>query len=70
MSALNNQILRAHASGDKNALATLSSRAAQQAETLDSACFFATQGYIFALECNHEICAELFDFLKQHDREE
>ena len=70
MSALNDQILRAHASGDKKALATLYSRASKEAETLDSACFFATQAYIFALECNHEICAELFDFLKQHGREE
>ena len=70
MSALNDQILKAHASGDKKALATLYSRASKEAETLDSACFFATQAYIFALECNHEICAELFDFLKRHGREE
>ena len=70
MSALNDQILAAHESGDKKALPALYSRAAKQAETLDSACFFATQGYIFALEFNHKICAELFDFLKQQGREE
>jgi len=70
MSALNNQILAAFSTNDKEALAELYSQAARTASTLDSACFFATQAYIFALECNHDIRADLLDFLKQHGREE
>ena len=70
MSALNARILLAHAANDKKALADLYRQAARAAETLDSACFFATQAYIFALECNHELQIELFEFLKKHGREE
>lgn len=70
MSALNARILSAHAANDKKALADLYRQAARAAETLDSACFFATQAYIFSLECNHDIRADLLDFLKQHGREE
>ena len=69
MSALNDQILRAHASGDKKALATLYSRASKEAETLDSACFFATQAYIFALESNHPLAEQLHAFLVQNRRD-
>ena len=70
MSALNDQILAAFSTNDKKALAELYSQAARTASTVDSACFFATQAYIFALECNHEVQIELFEFLKKHGREE
>ena len=70
MSALNDQILAAFSTNDKKALVELYSQAARTASTVDSACFFATQAYIFALECNHELQVELFEFLKKHGREE
>ncbi|MEP5731984.1 MAG: hypothetical protein ABJL67_21705 [Sulfitobacter sp.] len=48
--ALDNALLAAHAAGDQEALITLYSQAAQIAETAQSAAFFFTQAYVFALE--------------------
>ena len=70
MDHLNNCILEAHAEGNKRALAELYHKASQTASSIDSACFFATQAYIFALECNHALKFELHAFLTHHGREE
>lgn len=69
MSTLNALILAAHTANDKRALAELYCKASKTASSIDSACFLATQAYIFALECNHELQKDLYRFLKSHDRE-
>lgn len=70
MKHLNDRILDAHAKGNKRALAELYHKASETASSIDSACFFATQAHIFALECNHALQFELHAFLRHHGREE
>lgn len=50
MSDLNDTILAAHAADDGSALVALYTQAADQAPDLDTACFFLTYAYIYALE--------------------
>ena len=53
MSDLNDRLLAAHAADDRWALVALYTQAADQANTVDAACFFLTQAYIFGLEMAH-----------------
>ena len=71
MTALNDQLLGAHAAGDAVALIRLYTCAADQAEQndLDAACFFLTHAYVFALEIGDPACAELRARLVMHGRE-
>ena len=67
--ALEGRIMRAHARGDSHALATLYAQGARLADTVDSACFLATQAYIYSLESNHENQERLQQFLIEQGRE-
>lgn len=68
MTDLNTQILTAHAAGDGPALVGLYTQAADAAPTLDTACFFLTNAYIFALEHGHPDTAYLHARLAEHGR--
>ncbi len=70
MTSLNDAILNAHDQRDQRALVDLYHQAAQSAQNIDEACFFATQAYIFALDTGHAKTAELHRFLCDHNREE
>ena len=65
---LDAQLLDAHARGDQTALVTLYARAADEAADVDSACFYLTHAYIFALELNHPDQQDLHDRLRGHGR--
>ncbi|MEY2991925.1 MAG: hypothetical protein RI946_1319 [Pseudomonadota bacterium] len=67
---LNEQLLAAHDHGDKAALVALYHQAAKDVGDINSACFYATQAYIFALDCNHPDARALHAFLVEHGREE
>ena len=68
MMDLNQRLLDAHAAGDKRALVTLYAEAAGQAPTLDSACYFLTQAYVFGLETAHPDTPTLRARLAEHGR--
>lgn len=51
--ALDQELLKAHAEGDKPALVRLYSLAGEECETagdIDAACFYLTHAFVFALE--------------------
>ncbi|MFA3916346.1 hypothetical protein [Ruegeria hyattellae] len=61
-SELDQQLLQAHAEGDKAALVRLYTRAADRSETggdLDAACFYLTHAFVFALEIGAPEAREL-----------
>lgn len=65
---LDAQFLAAHAADDKATLVDLYTQAADQADTLDAACFYLTHAYVFALEINAPTTADLFARLRAHGR--
>ncbi|MBS4011557.1 MAG: hypothetical protein KGZ72_12495 [Roseovarius sp.] len=69
MTDLDSAMIRAHATGDRAALITLYTQAADRANTLDAACFFLTHAYIFALEAGALEAARLHARLVAHGRE-
>ncbi|WP_375281173.1 hypothetical protein [Pseudooctadecabacter sp.] len=68
MTDLNAQLLAGHNAGDTSALVVLYTEAADQAPDIDTACFFLTHAYIFALETAHPDTATLHARLKCHGR--
>jgi len=68
MTDLNTRLLRAHAAGDHAALVPLYTEAADQTNDIDTACFFLTHAYIFALEQNHPATKSLYARLAEHSR--
>jgi hypothetical protein len=68
MTDLHTQLLAAHASGHKPALVTLYTAAADQAGSVDAACFYLTHAYIFALDLGHADTAHLHARLAEHGR--
>jgi hypothetical protein len=56
---LDDQLLAAHATGDGCALVQLYSQAADETKDVDTACFYLTHAYIFALELGHPDTANL-----------
>lgn len=68
MNDLNTQLINAHACGDSSALVTLYASAADQAATVDAACFFLTHAYIFALDLGHADITRLHARLSEHGR--
>ncbi|MCO4841449.1 MAG: hypothetical protein KC439_00890 [Yoonia sp.] len=50
MSDLNDAILEAHANNDEVRLVALYTQAANETNDVDTACFFLTYAYIYALE--------------------
>lgn len=65
---LDQALIKAHAQGDRAALVTLYTSAADQADDEDAACFYLTQAYIFALEVGHAGTTSLYDRLRANGR--
>lgn len=70
MSALNDALLAAHARHDTGALIKLYTQAAEAAQTADSAAFYLTHAYVFALEAGHGDTAALRQRLIDAGREQ
>lgn len=70
MSDLDAAMISAHEAHDQAALVRLYTRAADEANNLDAACFYLTHAYIFALEAGAHETAELHARLVAHGREE
>jgi hypothetical protein len=68
MTTLQDRLLAAHAADDRSALVPLYTKAADQADTTDAACFFLTHAYIFALETADPTADALYARLKAHGR--
>ncbi|MCF2903569.1 hypothetical protein L0666_01080 [Octadecabacter sp. CECT 8868] len=68
MSKLDAQLLAAHAQDDKAALVSLYEQAADEAVSLDGACFYLTHAYVFALELGHKDAPHLHARLAMHGR--
>ncbi|MCF2872246.1 hypothetical protein L0664_14315 [Octadecabacter sp. G9-8] len=68
MTTLDDDLIAAHAVGDRAALVRLYTYAADQTDTTDAACFYLTHAYIFALELGHEDTAKLHARLARHGR--
>lgn len=69
MSDLDAQLIAAHENEDSDALITLYSAAAAQAADIDTACFYLTHAYIFALERGDARANDLRAQLVAHGRE-
>ena len=69
MSALDQAMCTAHATGDRAALIRLYTQAANEATSLDAACFYLTHAYIFALEAGAPEAHDLHARLVQHGRD-
>ena len=67
---LDTRMLAAHAADDRIALITLYTEAADVANDVDTACFFLTHAYIFALEAGAPQAPALRQRLVAHGREE
>ncbi len=70
MKALDNALLAAHAADDSETLIKLYAQAADTAETADSAAFYLTHAYIFALESGHADAPALHQRLIDAGREQ
>jgi len=70
MSDLEHRLLAAHAAGDKAALVTLYSEAAEAASDEEAAWFYLTHAHVYALELDHPAAAELRARLVAAGREE
>lgn len=68
MSDLNAIILAAHARDDRAALVGHYTLAADQTNDVNTACFFLTYAYIYALELGHPDTDTLFARLDAHGR--
>ncbi|MDJ0820952.1 MAG: hypothetical protein QNJ09_03960 [Paracoccaceae bacterium] len=66
---LDARMLAAHAAGDRDALITLYTEAADHADTPDAAYFYLTHAYVFALEAGDERAGPLHARLKSAGRE-
>ncbi len=70
MSSLDAEMIAAHAVHDHAALVRLYTQAADEANDVDTACFYLTHAYIFALEAGAPETPALHARLKAHGREE
>ena len=70
MSDLNARMIAAHAQDDTPGLIRLYTQAADEADSLDAACFFLTHAYVFALESGPPEASALRARLIAHDREQ
>ena len=69
MSDLDARLIAAHEAGDKPALVTLYTEAADVANDVDAACFYLTHAYVFALDAGHPAVATLHARLVAQGRE-
>lgn len=70
MTTLDDALLQAHHAGNGRALVELYETAADQAATAESAAFYLTHAYVFALETDHPNAPALRHRLEQAGREE
>lgn len=70
MNERDDEVLAAHARGDKARLVTLYAEAADHAASEDEAGFFLTFAYVFALETGHPMTARLKSRLVAAGRDE
>lgn len=68
MNDLNARLIAAHEAGNKAGLVALYTEAADQTDHHDTACFFLTQAYIFALDAGDPAAAALHHRLAQAGR--
>jgi len=68
MNSLQDRLLAAHARDDRKALVDLYTEAADTTDHLDTACFYMTHAYIFALELGDPAADALYRRLKAHGR--
>ncbi|SFS08316.1 hypothetical protein [Yoonia litorea] len=68
MRPLDDRLLAAHARDDRIGLVDLYTEAADAAASLDAACFYLTQAYIFGLESNHPAVPTLHARLSKEGR--
>ena len=68
--AIEHDLLNAHREKDNFKLCALYSKAAEATCDVNTACFLATQAYVFGLQSNHPFVGRLHAFLKKHGREE
>lgn len=66
---LHERLLSAHADTNRNALVALYTEAAEAANDLDTACFFLTHAYIFALDAGDPRAPALHARLMAEGRE-
>jgi hypothetical protein len=69
MNTLDAQLLAAHATNDTAQLVNLYTQAADAAGNIDTACFYLTHAYVFALEIGHSNTETLRARLVKHGRE-
>lgn len=69
MSDLHGRLLAAHEADDRVALVQLYTEAADQADDIDSACFFLTHAMVFAMELGLPVADTLRQRLAAHGRE-
>ena len=67
---LEHDLLKAHTEKDSFKLCALYAKAADRQCDVNTACFLATQAYIFGLQSNNPLVESLHAFLKKHGREE
>lgn len=65
---LDARLLEAHARGDRAALVTLYAEAGATAGSVDAACFYYTQAYVYGLELDHQEVPALFRRLQAQGR--
>ena len=68
MTSLDDRLLDAHARGDGAALVALYTQAADEAGSVDAACFYLTHAYIFGLERDDPAVPALHARLLTHGR--
>ncbi|PIB26163.1 hypothetical protein BFP76_12910 [Amylibacter kogurei] len=71
--ALNRELLAAHAAKDGAKIAHIYKQAGEnalEAGQVDTACFYFTHAYVFALESNCEELGQIHAILKKYGREE
>ncbi len=68
MSDLDDALIAAHLRGDGAALVELYRRAADETADVNAACFYLTQSYVFALETDHPMVADIQGRLEREGR--
>ena len=68
--ALNNKIINARKEKNTYSLVELYAEAMESSADTDLTCFLATQAYALALESNHPLVKNFYNYLILHNREE
>ncbi len=68
MASLQDRLLAAHARDDRATLVALYTEAADASSDIDTACFYLTHAYIFALEAGDPATDPIYQRLKAQGR--